>query len=81
MLYELIGYNTDMRYQQDVRYRDYTTSEKKAAIFRKIPKIQFTDSGHGIVFCARETIKRKPKITILADYVCEHMRPNAKVRG
>jgi hypothetical protein len=33
----------------DVRYREYTTSDKRAEIFKTFPKIQFTDSGHGIV--------------------------------
>ena len=70
MIYELVGYNTDCRYQQDIRYRDYTTSKKKADAFNKIPKIQFTDSGHGIVFLSRELRgHRKPIIHILSDYV------------
>ena len=52
MVYELIGYNTDSRYPDDIRHREYTTSLKKAMLFEEIPKIQFTDSGHGIVFAA-----------------------------
>lgn len=52
--YELIGFNTDSRYRDDVRHREYTTSAAKADEFEKIPRIQFTDSGHGIVFQARE---------------------------
>jgi len=54
MVYELIGYNTDSRYRDDIRHREYTTSAKKAELFRQIPKIQSTDSGHGIVFSAHE---------------------------
>lgn len=74
MIYELEAYNTDMRHYLDVRYRDYTTSEKKAVNFSNIPKIQFSDSGHGIVFVARLVTKRKPKITTLSDYVREHLQ-------
>ena len=48
MVYELLAYNTEC--MQDIRYRKYTTSKKKAEAFNNIPKIQFTDSGHGIVF-------------------------------
>ena len=74
MIYELEAYNTDCRYQQDVRYRQYTTSKKKAEVFERIPKIQFTDSGHGIVFSAMiHSGKRKPTISILRDYVRKHI--------
>ncbi len=48
----LEGYGTDSRYHDDVRHREYTTSAKKAALFSQIPRIQFTDSGHGIEFVA-----------------------------
>ena len=68
MVYELIGYNTDSRYRDDVRHREYTMSAKKAELFRQIPKIQFTDSGHGIVFAAHE--HRGPRGSIRRmDYV------------
>ena len=74
MVYELEAYNTDCRYSQDVRYRAYTTSKKKADAFDKIPKIQFTDSGHGIVFNAREFVgRRKSNIYTLRDYVNKHL--------
>ena len=75
MVYELEAYNTDCRYTQDVRYRQYTSSKKKADAFNKIPKIQFTDSGHGIVFHAHETSgKRKPTISLLRDYVEKNLK-------
>jgi len=79
MLYELAGYNTDCRYSQDIRYRQYTTSKKKADAFNKIPKIQFTDSGHGIVFRAREMSNfdrkyKKPPVSVLSDYVRQHLK-------
>jgi len=75
MIYELIAYNTDCRYSQDIRYRIYTSSKKKVEAFNKIPKIQFTDSGHGIVFHASEHKGiRKSRITILRDYVEKHMK-------
>lgn len=74
-IYILEGYSTDMR-SSDVRYRNYTTSQIKAEQFSKIPKIQFTDSGHGIVFSAREkrlTEKRKPIVRTLEKYVLENL--------
>ena len=74
MVYILEAYNTDCRYSYDVRFRTYTTSKRKMEAFNKIPKIQFTDSGHGIVFHAREhTGKRRPNINILQDYVRNNM--------
>lgn len=70
-VWELIGYNTDSRYD-DVRHREYTQSEKRADAFAQIPKIQFTDSGHGIVFAAREhSGKRKPTVNL--SYVGEQL--------
>ena len=74
-LYELIGFSTESIGFDDVRFRDYTTSTKKAEKFSKIPKIQFSDSNHGIVFSAIPCRKRtKPKINMLRDYVNKHMR-------
>lgn len=74
MTYELLAYNTDCRYD-DIRYRSYTTSKKKAEAFENIPKIQFSDSGHGIVFVARKHNGPKAKcIDILRDYVRKHLK-------
>jgi hypothetical protein len=74
MVWELIGYNTDRRYPSDVRYREYTRSKRRAERFAEVPKIQFTDSGHGIVFCVREhSGKRKPIVREVADWVRQHM--------
>lgn len=73
-LYELIGFSTERPGFVDVRFRDYTTSGRKAEKFSKIPKIQFSDSNHGIVFSAIPCRSRtKPKINILQDYVNKHM--------
>ena len=70
MTYELIAYNTDCRYPTDIRYRKYTTSKRIASDFEKIHKIQFTDSGHGIVFVSREYHGRKsPENHVLWVYV------------
>ena len=70
----LEAFNTDCRYRDDIRYRAYTTSQRKADLFKQIPKIQFSDSGHGIVFSAREhTGRRERSIYTLADYVRENM--------
>lgn len=57
---------------QDVRYRAYTTSARKAEAFRSIPKIKFTDSAHGIVPTVSEG-RQGAVITILASHVAEHM--------
>ena len=73
-VYVLEAYNTDSRYPDDVRWREYTTSRKRAELFNKIPKIQFSDSGHGIVFWAREHKgKHKERRTELSNYVSEQM--------
>lgn len=73
-VYLLEGYNTDSRYPNDVRYREYTTSKRRAELFNKIPKIQFSDSGHGICFSAIEHKgRRKPHRTELSSYVFEQM--------
>jgi hypothetical protein len=72
MVYELVGFNTDSRYQDDVRWREYTTSEKRAREFEQIRKVQFSDSGHGIVFQAREMQRgeaRKPIRRALTSHV------------
>lgn len=59
---------------QDVRYREYTTSAKKADLFKNVPKIQFTDSGHGIVPHVREHRgHREPRNMILQDHVLDHI--------
>lgn len=47
----LEAYDTERR---TVVWRDFTTSKRKADAVRAMPKIQFTDSGHGIVFSATE---------------------------
>ncbi len=73
----LEGYGTDSRYRDDVRYRAYTTSRKRAEAFNRIPRIQFTDSGHGIVFLATELPPRTRRLPLrhsLSDYVSEHLK-------
>ncbi len=78
----LVAFGTDSRYADDVRHRSYTTSRKKAEAFARIPRIQFTDSGHGIVFHAEELpprAKRLPERRGLAEYIAEHTRPGGPV--
>jgi len=73
-VYLLEAYNTDSRYPTDIRYREYTTSKKRADLFNKIPKIQFLDSGHGICFSSTEHKgHQKPRRTDLTNYVFEQM--------
>lgn len=43
----LYGYDTASR---EDRVREYTSSKTLAQMWDKIERIQFTDSGHGIVF-------------------------------
>lgn len=77
MLWMLEAYNTESPGLGviDVRYRSYTTSQKRADAFERIPKIQFTDSGHGIVFHAISVKSRRlPEIMTLRDYVRKHMK-------
>ena len=72
----LEGFGTDSRYGDDVRYRAYTTSAKKAEAFNRIPRIQFTDSGHGIVFSAWQLPPRTKRLPLrygLTDYVRANM--------
>lgn len=62
---------------QDCRYREYTTSAKKAETFKGVPKIQFTDSGHGIVPHVRELpmgARREPRNMLLYDHVRSHIK-------
>lgn len=55
-LWMLVAYNTEN--SADVRFRVYTRSWFRMSVFEKIPKIQFSDSGHGVVFVAREVPDR-----------------------
>lgn len=80
--YELTAYSTESFGPSSIRYRDYTTSLVKANRFNAIPKIQFTDSGHGIVFSYRIHKGKKDKvIKELRDYVDKHMKFSASKRG
>lgn len=80
--YELIAYSTESVGPGSVRYRDYTTSLVIANRFNAIPKIQFTDSGHGVVFCYRiHEGKRGKVIKEIRDYVDKHMKFSASQRG
>lgn len=72
----LEAYGTDSRYGDDVRHRSYTRSRKKAEAFARIPRIQFTDSGHGIVFRAEELARGTRRLPVrygLSDYIAEHL--------
>lgn len=64
-------------WSDDVRYRKYTTSAAKADRFKeRVPRIQFTDSGHGIVPIVRKhSGARKPEITLLRQHVEDALRP------
>lgn len=78
-LWMLEGYDTDTR---TARCREYTTSQRLAEDWRSIPRIVFTDSGHGIVFTARPLAppeRRKPLIQRL-DHATEYLRLLAEER-
>jgi hypothetical protein len=62
--YELIAFSTEEHGENAVRFRKFSTSDNEAEAWRMIPRIDFTDSGHGIVFQARRleaAEKRKPQ--------------------
>lgn len=75
MVWELRGYNTGAHNYagyDGVHHREYTTSARTAELFDQVPRIQFSDSGHGIVFKAIEHRgSRKPIVRM--DHVAEHM--------
>jgi hypothetical protein len=59
----------------DVRYREYTTSVRKAEAFKKVPKIPFSDSGHGIIPVVKDHTGRKDKpITALREHVTSNLK-------
>lgn len=59
----------------DVRYREYTTSARKAKAFEAVPKIQFTDSGHGIVPVVKDHRGRKAKpISDLRQHIIDSLK-------
>lgn len=67
-------YRMEIRNTQDwsdCRFRAYTTSRFKSEVFmEKVKKIQFTDSGHGLVPTVSDVKSRKrDTISILADHV------------
>lgn len=73
MVWELVGFSTEERGENAVRYRAYTTSERRALDFEQIPRIQFSDSGHGIVFQARRKAPGRRKPVKHMDYVGEQL--------
>lgn len=59
---------------QEVRYREYTKSLGRAGMFIKIDKLQFTNSGHGVVPVVREwSGRRLPAVLALQKWVDEKM--------
>lgn len=77
MIYELLAFGTDSRWD-DVRYREYTSSKRRAERFAKIERIQFTDNGHGVVFVVNEHRgKRGREIRTVSDHV---FREEARIR-
>lgn len=64
----------------DVRYRAYTGSVSKADRFRSVPRINFTDSGHGIVPVVSEG-RQGRLISVLADHVAAHMPAIARAKN
>lgn len=81
MIWELRACNTDGRYPNDVRYRRYTDSKVQADLFERIPKIQFTGSGHGIVFQAwPHAGRRLCNVGELGGYVSEQLMKLKEVK-
>jgi hypothetical protein len=59
VIWALEVYDTE---QREARSRRFTRSRKVAERWNRIPRIDFTDSGHGLVFHAIEG-RRKTKET------------------
>jgi len=68
----LIGYSTEDYGERSIRHREYTTSERTAELFEQIPRIQFTDSGHGICFTATAHSGKRHS-TRSMEHVATHM--------
>ncbi len=62
----LYGYDTDAR--QD-RVREYTSSAREAFRWTQIKRIDFTDSGHGIVFGSRPHKGKRAPVRRRTDHV------------
>jgi hypothetical protein len=59
----------------DVRYREYTTSKKKADLFRLVPKVRFTDTAHGIIPYVKEHRgRREPRNMMLQEHVADAIK-------
>lgn len=71
--WELIAYGTDSRYRGDVRCREYTTSARLANLWGQIQRIQWTDSGHGIVFAAKPHRGRRLPTIPRLDHASEEL--------
>lgn len=75
MVWECVGFSTEEHGENGIRHREYTTSEIKAELWGEIPRIQFTDSGHGIEFHAsRHSGGRSPEKRGLRDHVDENLK-------
>jgi hypothetical protein len=78
-VWELEAYDTELR---QARCREYTTSERMAVAWEEIPRIQFSDSGHGIVFNALpHSGRRKPTMRRMDHADRELRRLKAERRG
>lgn len=58
VIYELIGFSTEEHGERSIRHRRYTTSRTLALAWARLPRVQFTDSGHGIEFWVHEGARR-----------------------
>jgi hypothetical protein len=70
-VWELTAYDTEMR---NVRCREYTRSQRTAELWEQIPRIQFTDSGHGIVFIASLHVGRRLPTIRRMEWADKHLR-------
>lgn len=71
MVYLLYGYDTESRSN---RVREYTTSEKEARRWGHIKRVQFGDSGHGIVFGSKRHKGKRLPIRPRTRHVVEELR-------
>lgn len=85
MIWELEGYDTELR---EARCREYTRSQRTADLWVRIPRLQFSDSGHGVVFTRRPHSGARRLTIRRMDYADEWLRklraaarPPVEVRG
>ena len=85
MIWSLLAISINTQVELDIRYREYTRSEKRARLFQQIPDLHPSNTDERIHFIACPVPLRAPRIREkrleLADYVkCEMDKLREKAR-